>query len=156
MRFLRPFLTILVPLAFVSTAGAVATQGSKSATASSKPASVRHTSRPVIEFGHQGGNLRPYRVAIYADGRVEAIEGIAPLKGDFIPADKVKELVRKATDKGFWKSGPSKKRPALPDFGFVFVKVRTASGRIIYHKGAQTGPLAEYYALLSDAVFQKP
>jgi hypothetical protein len=120
------------------------------------PASVRHTSRPVIEFGHEGGNLRPYRVAIYADGRVKAMEGVAPLKGDFIPADKVKELLRKATDKRFWLSGPSRKRPALPDFGVVFVKTWTASGKIIYHKGAQTGPLAEYYSLLTDLVFQKP
>jgi hypothetical protein len=155
MRLQTALLGIFLALAFAPTGAAVKVQGSKSATASSKPASVTHTPRPVIEFGHEGGNLRPYRVAIYADGRVEAMEGVAPLKGDFIPADKVKELVRKATDKGFWKSGPSKKRPALPDFGFVFVKVST-SGRIIYHKGAQTGPLAEYYSLLTDLVFQKP
>ena len=156
MRLLRTFLTILILLAFVSTAGAAQTQRSKSATASSKPASVTHSSRPVIEFGHEGGNLRPYRVAIYADGRVQNLEGVAPLKGDLIPADRVKELVHKATDKHFWKTGPAKKRPALPDFGVVFVKVRTASGRIIYHKGAQIGALAEYYSLVSDTVFQKP
>ncbi len=95
-------------------------------------------------------------MAIYADGRVQSVEGVAPLKSDLIPPDKVKELVRKATDNRFWKSGLSKKRPALPDFGFVFVKVRTESGRIINHKGAQIGPLAEYYSLLTDLVFQKP
>ena len=156
MRLLRPFLTILISLVLVSTAGAEQAQRSKSATANSRPPSVRHASRPVIEFGHEGGNLRPYRVAIYPDGRVEAMEGVARLKGDFIPADKVKELLHKATDKHFWKSGPSKKRPALPDFGVVFVKIWSASGRIISHKGAQIGPLAEYYSLLSDAVFQKP
>lgn len=155
MRSVRP-LSILVSLAVLAIAGKVEAQQSTNSTSNSNSPSVRDASRPVIEFGHEGGNLRPYRVAIYADGQVVNLEGIAPLKGDLIPPDKVKELVRKARDKRFWKSGPSKKRPALPDFGFVFVKVRTASGRIINHTGAQIGPLAEYYSLLTDLVFQKP
>lgn len=150
MKLTVALLTILVLLA----AGRDAM--SQSSRAVNEPAGVTKAAQPVIEFGHEGGNLRPYKVAIYADGRIQNLEGVAPLKDDLIPPDKLKELVRKARDKRFWNSGPSKKRPALPDFGFVFVKVRTASGRIISHKGAQIGPLAEYYSLLTDLVFQKP
>jgi hypothetical protein len=38
----------------------------------------------------------------------------------------------------------------------VFVKVRTATGKLIYHHGAQSGSLGEFYTELSDLVLEKP
>ncbi|MGB9177640.1 MAG: hypothetical protein WCB68_00210 [Pyrinomonadaceae bacterium] len=119
----------------------------------------RQTSKPVIVFGHTGGNLRPYKVAIYADGRVSALEGAPPLDTKQIPAEKVTELVQQASDKNFWKfQGDQSAEKVLPDFGFVFVKVRTParSSRFINHSGRGVGPLGEFYQQLSDLVFIKP
>lgn len=143
----------LLVLAVVSEAAEARESGD--ARAESKQTAIKQ-SRPVIEFGHEGGNLRPYRVAIYADGRVKALKGAPSLKAQSVPAEKVTELVSRATDRKFWKRGRIEKRPALPDFGFAFVRVRTQSGRIIYHHGPQTGPLGEYYSALSDLVLAKP
>lgn len=122
----------------------------------STPLTIKRKSQPAIEFGHEGGNLRPYRVVIYRDGRVETKEGVLSLKVDSLPSDKVKELVSKAADRNFWKKGPIAVRPSLPDFGFVFVRVRTRSGMTISHHGAQTGPLGEFYSELSDLILANP
>lgn len=113
------------------------------------------TARPVIEFGHEGGNLRPYRIAIYKDGRVVALKGVPALKTSSIPIEKLDELVAKATDPNFWKRGRIESRPTIPDFGFVFVRVRAPSGRTIYRHGAQKGPLGEFYSLLSGIVLEQ-
>jgi hypothetical protein len=112
--------------------------------------------RPAIEFGHEGGNLRPYKIAFFQDGRVEAIEGAPSFKTRSISPDKVKELIAKASRKNFWTGSRTSKRPRLPDFGFVFVKVRTASGKTIYHHGAQSGRLGEFYSQLAALVLEQP
>lgn len=120
----------------------------------------KQASRPVIIFGHTGGNLRPFKVAIYADGRVSALEGAPPLAAKQIPAEKVTELVRQASDKNFWKprQGNESAQKVLPDFGFVFVEVRTQGrpSRFVKHNGRGVGPLGQFYQQLSDLVFTKP
>ena len=150
---LRGFSSVLLLLAFVVAGDARHDREPRDTT--SKASNTKQTEKPAIEFGHEGGNLRPYRVVIYRDGRVETKEGAVSLKVDSLPSDKVKELVSKASDRDFWKKGPIAARPSLPDFGFVFVRVRTRSGKTIYHHGAQTGPLDEFYSQLSDLVLEK-
>lgn len=122
-------------------------------------AAHRRTSQAVIVFGHTGGNLRPYKVAIYADGRVRALEGAPPLAARRIPAEKVTELLDRARNKDFWESRDSNRgaEQVLPDFGFVFVKVRTQgrSSRFVNHSGRGIGPLGEFYQQLSDLLFTK-
>jgi hypothetical protein len=150
MKLTVALLTILVLLA----AGRDAM--SQSSKAVNEPAGVTKAAQPAIEFGHEGGNLRPYKIAVFEDGRIEVIEGSPALKVRSISADKVKELVHKASSRTFWKGSHVEARPALPDFGFVFVKVRTPAGKIIYHNGAQSGRLGEFYSQLSDLVIEKP
>lgn len=111
--------------------------------------------KPVIEFGHDGGNLRPYRIGINKTGRVKILMGAPSLKVEELPAEEVRILLRKASDKRFWKRPGDAKRPRLPDLGFVFVKVRDSRGKIIEHRGAQTGPLGEFYSILSELVLAK-
>ena len=122
-------------------------------------AANKRTAQPVIIFGHTGGNLRPYKVAIYADGRVRALEGAPPLAARHIPAEKVTELLHQASNQDFWKprDGNSSAEQVLPDFGFVFVKVRTPgrSSRFVNHSGRGVGPLGEFYQQLSDLLFTK-
>ena|ERR1700720_2483590 len=113
-------------------------------------------SQPAIEFGHEGGSLRPYRIVIYTNGAVEIKDGAPSLKVDSITTEKVQEVVDKASNRTFWKNGETVTRPSLPDYGFVFVRVRTRSGKTIYHHGAQTGPLGELYSELFDLVMAKP
>lgn len=111
--------------------------------------------RPVIEFGHQGGNLRPYRIGIDAGGQVKVLAGSPHLKADHIPAEKVQELLQMASDESFWKStaaDDARAQKMLPDFGFVFVRVHVTGQRAIYHRGRQTGPLGKFYTELSDLV----
>jgi hypothetical protein len=129
---------------------------SQSSRAANAPAHDTKAAQPAIEFGHEGGNLRPYKIAVFEDGRIETLEGLPALKVDSISPDKVKELVHKASSKDFWKGSHIEARPALPDFGFVFVKVRTPTGKIINHHGAQSGRLGELYSQLSDLVLEKP
>jgi hypothetical protein len=148
MKMTAALLTVLVLLA--------SGRDAMSQSSKNEPAGVTKAAQPAIEFGHEGGNLRPYKIAVFEDGRIEVIEGSPALKSHSISAEKIKDLVQKASHKNFWKSSHIDERPALPDFGFVFVKVKTASGRIINHKGAQIGPLAEYYSLLTDLVLQNP
>lgn len=120
------------------------------------PASVAAKDQPVIQFGHEGGSLRPFTIALYEDGRVEATKGAPPLKTNSISPDKVKELIAKASSKSFWKKSHIEERPTVPDFGFVFVKARSASGKIINHHGAKSGRLGEFYSELSDLVLKEP
>lgn len=118
-------------------------------------ATTARTFRPVIEFGHKGGNLRPYRIGIDASGQVKVLEGSPQLKANRIPAEKVQELLQEASDKSFWESSSADDAQAqrvLPDFGFVFVKVRVTGRRLIYHHGRYAGPLGRFYTQLSDLV----
>ena len=117
-----------------------------------------HTFHPVIEFGHYGGNLRPYTIGIDAAGHVKVMKGNPRLKAQSIPVGQVQEFLQKATDKRFWQevSGPATPTSALPDFGFVFVTVRTTTGKVTKHHGAQSGPLGEIYSKLSDLVLANP
>lgn len=108
--------------------------------------------KPVIEFGHEGGNLRPYRIGISKTGRVEILMGTPSLRVAKLSADEVRTLLHNASDRRFWKRPGDNKRPRLPDLGFVFVKVRDSRGKIIEHRGAQTGPLGEFYSILSKLV----
>jgi hypothetical protein len=151
---LRTFSSALFLLALVGAGDARHVQQPTDTT--SKASNIKQTEKPAIEFGHEGGNLRPYRVVIYEDGRVKTKEGAVSLKVDSVSSNKVKELVSKATDKAFWKRGPIAARPSLPDFGFVFVRVRARSGKTSYHRGAQTGPLGEFYSELSDLILASP
>jgi hypothetical protein len=124
-----------------------------------RPADARLAFRPVIEFGHEGGNLRPYKIGIDANGRVKILAGNLQLKTERIPAEKVRELVTLASDKGFWESSAADETEAqkvLPDFGFVFVRVKAAGRRVIYHHGRQRGALGKFYAQLSDLVLEQP
>ncbi len=148
--------TACLSLAFVLNGAAIQAKERREATGIKKATKARHAAPPVIEFGHEGGNLRPYKVGIYADGRVEPLRGLPSVTTNGVSAERVKELVRKSGDRTFWSRGSAQKRPALPDFGFVFVRVRTPSGRIIYRHGAQTGPLGELYSELSELVLSKP
>jgi hypothetical protein len=101
--------SVLLLFALVATGDALHIHEQSDA-APSVPLRVKRKS-PAIEFGHEGGNLRPYRVVIYRDGRVELKEGAVSLKVDSVPSDKVKELVSKGSDRGFWKKGPIAARP---------------------------------------------
>jgi hypothetical protein len=124
-----------------------------------RPADARLAFRPVIEFGHEGGNLRPYKIGIDGNGRVKILAGNLQLKTQRIPVEKVRELVSLASDKGFWESSEAVETEApkvLPDFGFVFVRVRAAGRRVIYHHGRQQGALGKFYAQLSDLVLEQP
>ena len=150
MKLTVALLTILV---LVASGRATRSQSSRAA---NKPAGVPQAAHAAIEFGHQGGNLRPFKIAIFEDGRIEVIEGIRTLKVQSLSPEKVNELVHTASNKDFWKGSHIAQRPALPDFGFVFVKVRTPAGKLIYHRGAQSGRLGEFYSELSDLVIEKP
>lgn len=140
----------------VSWAAIPAQEAKYSAMASTLTATTRLTFRPVIEFGHDGGNLRPYRIGIDANGQVRVLKGRPHLKTDHIPAEKVRELISLASDKSFWESSAAddaQTPQVLPDFGFVFVRVRSAGGHpAIYHRGQHTGALGRFYTQLSDLV----
>jgi hypothetical protein len=137
--------------------GGVWAHEAKDSAMTSKLANAPLAFRPVIEFGHQGGNLRPYKIGIDANGQVRVLQGRPQLATNHIPAEKVQELVSMASDNSFWESSPAddaKAQRGLPDFGFVFVRVRAAAGShpVIYHHGRQAGPLGKFYAQLSDLV----
>jgi hypothetical protein len=162
MRVVKTILILLQLMVAVVTSGATKgetaqdKQGTNGDEVQTEPA---RASGPVLVFGHKGGNLRPYTVAIYADGRVKALSGHPPLKTERLAVEKLRELLSKARDKSFWEAGAGEAQgqPRLPDYGFVFVKVRpTSSKRLIVHSGAQVGPLGEFYALLSDLIFTAP
>ncbi|HEV7374505.1 MAG TPA: hypothetical protein VGN95_07300 [Pyrinomonadaceae bacterium] len=141
--------------------GGVWAHEAKDAAMTSTHANAPLAFRPVIEFGHQGGNLRPYKIGIDASGRVRVLQGRTQLATNHIPAEKVQELVSMASDKSFWESSSAddaETKRGLPDFGFVFVRVRAAAGSqpVIYHHGRQTGPLGKFYAQLSDLVLAHP
>lgn len=141
--------------------GGVWAHEAKDAAMTSTHARASLAFRPVIEFGHQGGNLRPYKIGIDANGQVRVLQGRPQLKTREIPAEKVQELVSLASDKTFWESSSADEGQAqrgLPDFGSVFVRVRAAAGRqpVIYHHGRQAGPLGKFYAQLSDLVLAQP
>ncbi|MDT4897133.1 MAG: hypothetical protein QOH25_2210 [Acidobacteriota bacterium] len=123
------------------------------------PADAKSVFRPVIEFGHEGGNLRPYKIGIDASGRVRVLAGRPQLKVERIAAEKVRELVSLASNKGFWESSAADDMEAQkvpPDFGFVFVRLRAATRRVIYHHGRQAGALGRFYTQLSDLVLVQP
>src|SRR3954470_11918710 len=105
----------------------VCAKGAKEA-APPRPRALSHAGfRPVIEFGHKGGNLRPYRIGIDASGLVKVLQGSPQLKAESVAPEKVQELLREASDDQFWKAGAAQDAEApkiLPDFGFVFVRVR--------------------------------
>jgi hypothetical protein len=150
-----------VPFNITARAGSAADMSSWQTMAHSQmhPAGKR-ASRYVIEFGHGGGNLRPYKIAIAEDGRVKVLEGAPPLKTKHVPSEKVRELLSQAANEDFWnaKQREDEAKPVLPDFGFVFVKVRVQSqpSRVINKRGPQAGPLGEYYQTLSDLVLAQP
>ena len=150
MNLTVALLTILMPLACGPETMSQSSRGAN------QSAPVTNAKSPAIEFGHEGGNLRPYKIVVFEDGRIEVIDGSPALNVHSLSPEKVKDLVRKSTSKNFWKGLPIDKRPALPDFGFVFVKVRTPAGKIIYHHGAHAGRLGEFYSELSDLVLEKP
>jgi hypothetical protein len=145
---LSVFLLVLTTTASVAWAG-----GAKGSVLRSAPAVSSPAFRPVIEFGHKGGNLRPYRIGIDAGGHVKVLAGRPQLKVESIPAEKVEELLREASDDTFWKTSAEEDAQAkkiLPDFGFVFVRVRAPGGRSIYHQGRYAGPLGRFYDQLSE------
>ncbi|MDT5122002.1 MAG: hypothetical protein QOC96_1484 [Acidobacteriota bacterium] len=158
MRMTTALLAVL-SIAVLTTLEAQAQQETKT-TGVEIPAQVSRAFRPVIEFGHAGGNLRPYRIGIDANGLVKVLEGSPQLKAEHISAEKVRELVRMANNKKFWESSSAdtaEGQKVLPDFGFVFVKVRAAGRRrLIYHHGQATGPLGRFYTQLSDLVMAQP
>jgi hypothetical protein len=149
---MRPLLFFLAMLSLL--AALFTTCGAKTSGRSKRAA------RPIIEFGHKGGNLRPYTIAIDEGGRVRVLAGAPPLKTHRIPAGKVQEIVNKARDDSFWKTGQTEaeQKPTLPDFGSVFIKVRVPghTSRVIRREGAQVGPLGEFYQMLSDFVLATP
>jgi len=110
---------------------------------------------PVIEFGHEGGNLRPYRIGISKDGRVKALNGNPLLKVEKLSRVQVRSLLHKATEGRFWKRPGDAERPRLPDLGFVFVRVHASGRRVVEHRGAQSGPLGEFYSILSELVLAR-
>lgn len=143
-------------LVLTATAAAnVSAKGVKDSAGRPRATVSRAAFRPVIEFGHRGGNLRPYRIGIDASGRVKILQGRPPLKADSVPAEKVEELLREASDAQFWKTTAEDDAAAqkiLPDFGFVFVRVRTADGRRINHQGRASGPLGKLFDQLAELI----
>jgi len=153
--YMRNAISIIVVFTLTVLAGVVTAHGSKAGAKRRTRANERPAFRPVIEFGHQGGNLRPYRIGIDASGRVKVLQGVPQLKVESIPAEKVSELVREASDEDFWKTNSADDEAAgkiLPDFGFVFVKVHASGRRLIYHHGRHTGPLGRFYTELSELI----
>ena len=145
-------LSVLLLMLTISTTGVWA-KGATGFAVGATPVVSRQAFRPVVEFGHKGGNLRPYRIGIDASGQVKVLQGSPQLKAESIPAEKVQELVREASDDQFWKASAEEEASAqkiLPDFGFVFVKVRSAGHRVIYHQGRPAGPLGRFYDQLSE------
>ena len=147
--------TLLITFLFmltISTTGVWA-KGAKGSAVGATPVVSHQAFRPVIEFGHKGGNLRPFRIGIDESGRVKVLQGGPQLKVESIAAEKLQELLREASDDSFWKTSAAEEAQAqkiLPDFGFVFVKVRSAGHRVIYHQGRHTGPLGRFYDKLSE------
>jgi hypothetical protein len=149
-----------ISMAVITTLG-VNAQQETNATAVKTPARTGRGFRPVIEFGHEGGNLRPYRIGVDANGRVKVLKGSPQLKVRRISVEKLRELVSVASDKNFWEKSSAddaEEQKVLPDFGFVFVRLRQTSGspRTIYHQGQQAGPLGRFYTQLADLVLVEP
>lgn len=151
---------LLITMAVTTVFAAEARQQADQAVVQGDP-KANEVFRPVIEFGHGGGNLRPYKIGIDANGQVRILDGSPQLKTQSIPVEKVAEFLKEAVNKEFWRSSSVEDRKAqnvLPDFGFVFVRVRVPghSRRIIYRHGPQAGPLGRFYAQLSDLVLTQP
>jgi hypothetical protein len=110
---------------------------------------------PVFVFGHQGGNFRPSRVAIYSDGTI-TYQGGTPLSTSFkILPPAVLGLERLAQAEGFSTLPPLIKSPHwLPDFGNFFITVRAGcSGTVttVRAQGNVGGGFTELYDTLTAA-----
>jgi hypothetical protein len=162
MPVLRIILSIFL-LLLTTLGGGVWAHEAKEPAMTAAAANAGRAFRAVIEFGHEGGNLRPYKIGIDADGRVKVLEGGPQLKTRRISTEKVRELVLEASDKSLWESsaaaGAAATKKVLPDFGFVYIKVRAVDGRhsvVLDRHGQPTGTLGSFYEQLSDLVLAQP
>jgi hypothetical protein len=87
-----------------------------------------------IEYVREGGNIRPFTVALYADGAMRiadtsATQGAIPTSGH-VDSAAVAALARFARTSGFWRlpANPVHKPPRNPDAARYRISVRTTCG----------------------------
>jgi hypothetical protein len=106
---------------------------------------------PVVEFG-VGGGIPPHSVKIFADGRV-TVEGADIQRTNLTPLT-VKALLQLANAENFW---------TLPEFTgrnfhggtstqFVKITLPCTNRNVVVRGGANDGPFAEFYALISELI----
>ena len=112
---------------------------------------ISQTQDPVIEFG-SGGPIPPASFQIFADGRIVA-EG-ATLKKQTLSPLTVQALVQLANAVGFW-TFPAFSSPPIPGntvTQFVQITLPCARRLVRVQAGADEGPFAELFSLLTELV----
>ncbi|WP_155523958.1 hypothetical protein [Nodosilinea nodulosa] len=112
---------------------------------------VSQTQDPVIEFG-SGGPIPPASFQIFADGRILA-EGATLQKQTLSPLT-VQALVQLANALGFW-IFPEFSSPPVPGNSvtqFVQITLPCAHRLVRVQRGADEGPFAELFSLLTELV----
>jgi hypothetical protein len=120
------------------------------------PAGHGPSAIPAIRFGRMGGNIRPFSVAIYADGTI-TYKGIAPVVPSYtIQMMAVLGLERLATAEGFatWPT-TIKATHMFPDAATLFITLRagcsSATRTVNLQGGASQPSFSELFATLEAA-----
>jgi hypothetical protein len=112
---------------------------------------------PVIEFGQEGGNIRPYSLMINSDGEVTPSGPVSSQINHISPLT-IKALVQLATMGEFWKLPEFSGQNSLPDTGAKFVTIHLSCTRkqVTVRGNPTAGSFAEVYSLLSDLTQIRP
>lgn len=108
---------------------------------------------PAVEFGIQGGNIRPWTVQIMPDGTVQGQVSYGPTKKSIAtPAVTLQGLAALADGEGFFSMAPSTQcSGVLPDIATTFVTMHTlkATKTVRVHGGCNAN-FNQLVAVLSD------
>ncbi|MDB4874655.1 MAG: hypothetical protein JWM41_1101 [Gemmatimonadetes bacterium] len=95
---------------------------------------VRPADGAAIEYVREGGNIRPFTVALYADGTMRtgdtSVTQSAAAAAAHVDSTRVAALVHLARTSGFWRlpANPIHKPPRNPDAARYRISVRTTCG----------------------------
>lgn len=109
----------------------------------------------VIQFGQEGGNIKPFAVKIDASGTVT---GDAPngIKSDRLSPSTVQALIKLARAEHFWSMPELTGGNTNPDVAARFITIHSlcATHHVVMRRGVNEWQFAELYSTLSDLLIQ--
>jgi len=111
-----------------------------------------HAAVPVIEITRQGGNIRPFSVAIGADGAI-TVSGIQPRSPVTIPKAAVRGLLTLARAEHFFALSPHIVGQRVnPDVASISITVQTPTRSwTVTERGARNAHFDQFFAVVMAA-----